>query len=162
MSLRSWYWRIRSHPMFARLGVNAHTQLVTHHYLVHYPEHPPRAGDPHYKDFEDYRKRTKATAQCAFAVRVGTTDECAGPFELHHSHIEFSLENGVELLWLERDYPGVSDPTQVGAWVESAANLEWRCEWHHRGSGGVHCASASDYEGENYVRGLIVDNVNPH
>jgi hypothetical protein len=43
----------------------------------------------------------------------------------------------------------------VGAWVESADNLQWLCEFHHRGHGGVHIASSSDYEAERYVRGLI-------
>jgi hypothetical protein len=155
MSLRNWYWRVRSHPMFAKLGVNAHTQLVTHHYLVHYPEHEPRTSDPYYYDFEEYRKRTKATAQCAFAVRVGTTDECTGPLQLHHDHLEFAMQNGVDFTWLERDYPGVSDPNKVGAWIESANNLVWYCEFHHIGAGGVHCASSADFEAEHYVRKLI-------
>jgi hypothetical protein len=137
--------------------VPAHDQLVTHHYVNHYPEHPPRTSDPHYVDFEAYRRRTHATAVCAFAVATGVTSECDAtrPLELHHSHIEFSLQNGVDLSVLERDYPGVSDPSQVGAWVESAANLEWLCVWHHRGQGGKHSAAVSDYEAERYVRGLI-------
>ena len=131
--------------------------LVTHHYLVHYPDHAPRASDPHYADFEAYRARTHATAWCAFAMASGVTSECdtAHPLELHHSHIEFSLQNGVDLAVLERDYPGVSDPTQVGAWVESAANLEWLCVFHHRGAGGKHTAAYADFEAERYVRGLI-------
>jgi len=54
-----------------------------------------------------------------------------------------------------KDYPGVSDPNKVGEWVESALNLLWLCEFHHRGHGGVHVASSSDFEAEKYVRGLI-------
>ena len=77
------------------------------------------------------------------------------PLELHHSHVEFSLQNGVNLEWLEVDYPGISNPDEVGAWVESPENLQWLCEFHHRGHGGVHVASASDYEAEKYVRNLI-------
>ena len=77
------------------------------------------------------------------------------PLELHHSHVEFSLQNGVDLKWLEVDYPGISDPDSVGAWVESADNLVWLCEFHHRGHGGIHNAAAADYEAEKYVRGLI-------
>lgn len=135
--------------------VAAHDQAATHHYVMHYPPHPPRTHDPHYADFEHYRKATRATARCSFAVRAGDDSQCHGQLELHHSHIEFSLQNGVDLALLERDYPGVSDPEQVGAWVESAQNLEWLCEWHHRGHGGVHAAAAADYEAEHYVRGLI-------
>ena len=80
--------------------------------------------------------------------------ECVGGLELHHAHIEFALQNGVELAWLEADYPGVSDPDTIGMWVESAKNLTWLCERHHRGDGGVHTLTASDYEAEKYVKGL--------
>lgn len=134
----------------------AHDQAITNHYTVHFPEHPPREDDPHYRDFEAYRNKTKATAICVFAERRGgDVSECAGGLELHHSHVEFSLQNGVDFTLLEKDYPGISDPTQVGAWVESAANLEWLCAKHHRGHGGIHHASASDWEAGIYVRNLI-------
>jgi hypothetical protein len=133
----------------------AHDQSTTHRYVIHYPEHAPRQGDPHYKDFHSYRNRTKATAQCAIGAHRSDFSECGGELELHHAHIEFALQNGVNLQWLEVDYPGVSDPDEVGAWVESAANLQWLCEAHHRGAGGVHVASASDFEAERYVKGLI-------
>ncbi|GFG74421.1 hypothetical protein [Mycobacterium botniense] len=72
-----------------------------------------------------------------------------------HTHIEFALQNGVDLQMLEHQYPGVGDPDSVGAWVESAQNLTYYCRWHHRGPGGVHCASSADFEGEHFVRGLI-------
>lgn len=134
---------------------DAHKQAITNKYVVHYPAHPARTDDPHYKDFNAYRRRTKDTAKCAVAVEIADGSECAGGLELHHAHIEFSLQNGVDLHHLEAVYPGVSDPSQVGAWVESAANLTWLCEKHHRGVGGVHHASASDFEAEKFVRGLI-------
>jgi len=134
-----------------------HDQTVAHRYTVHYPAHEPRAGDPHYVDFEAYRRRTHKTAQCAVGAHRGDFSECATdkPLELHHAHVEFALQNGVDLQWLEQDYPGISDPDKVGAWVESGANLEWLCEFHHRGHGGTHVASAADYEAERYVKGLI-------
>lgn len=136
---------------------DAHDQKVTHSYTVRYPAHPPREGDPHYVDFEAFHRRTRATATCAVGEHRNDFSECSldKPLELHHAHIEFSLQNGVDLAWLEKDYPGVSDPGEVGAWVESAANLVWLCEFHHRGHGGVHVASASDFEAEKYVKGLI-------
>jgi len=133
----------------------AHNGKITHTYWVNYPAHEPREGDPNYVDFEAYRRRTKDTAKCAMGIHRNDFSECVGQLELHHSHIEFSLQNGVNLEWLEIDYPGVSDPHHVGAWVESAQNLLWLCEWHHRGAGGVHVASSSDYEAEKYVRHLI-------
>ena len=133
----------------------AHSQKVSHSYLVHYPAHPARKDDPHYRDFNAYRRRTKATAMCSMGQHRNDFSECHGQLELHHAHIEFSLQNGVDLAWLEKDYPGVSNPDEVGAWVEGASNLTWLCEAHHRGPGGVHVASASDYEAEKYVKGLI-------
>ena len=134
-----------------------HDQHVSHRYVVHYPAHPERTDDPHYRDFNAFRRRTKDTAQCAIGLHRNDFGECSleQPLELHHAHVEFSLQNGVELKWLEVDYPGISDPDSVGAWVESAENLLWLCEFHHRGPGGVHVASASDYEAEKYVRSLI-------
>lgn len=136
--------------------VAAHEQAETHRYTVAFPEHPAREGDPHYRDFEHYRRAHIATAVCHFAERRGgDTSECEGGLELHHSHVEFSLQNGVDLAVLERDYPGISDPDQVGAWVESADNLVFYCAKHHRGHGGVHNASASDFEASHYVRNLI-------
>jgi hypothetical protein len=122
---------------------------------MHFPAHPVRESDPHYADFEAYRRRTKDTAVCEFALEIGDASECVGGLELHHAHIEFSLQNGVDLARLERRYPGISDPTQIGAWVESADNLIWYCAYHHRGHGGVHTAAASDFEASKFVRGLI-------
>ena len=139
------------------MTIEEHDQNVTHRYTIHYPAHPERTSDPHYVDFSHYRARTKDTAQCAVGLHRNDFSECTldAPLELHHTHIEFSLQNGVDLKWLEVDYPGVSDPDTVGAWVESAENLEWLCLFHHRGHGGVHTAAAADYEAEKYVRGLI-------
>jgi len=136
--------------------VAAHQQATTNHYTIAYPPHPAREDDPHYRDFEHYRRTHVATAVCHFAERRGgDTSECGGGLELHHSHVEFSMQNGVDLAVLERDYPGISNPDEVGAWVESAANLVFLCERHHRGHGGVHHASASDFEASVFVRGLI-------
>jgi hypothetical protein len=136
---------------------DAHDGKVTHSYTIHYPAHPARTEDPHYKDFNEYHRRTHGTAKCAIGEHRNDFSECTldKPLELHHAHIEFSLQQGVDLKWLETDYPGVSNPNEVGAWIESPSNLLWLCLFHHRGHGGVHVASASDYEAEKYVRGLI-------
>ncbi len=161
--------------------VAAHEQATSHNYTMHYPPHPARTSDPHYKDFDHYHRTTGPAARCAFALRfepdgaepptlgghggyakrlIGAGELVIGcdlthPMELHHAHVEFSLQQGVDLAVLEKDYPGISDPSQVGAWVESGANFEWLCVFHHRGHGGVHVAAASDFEAERYVRGLI-------
>jgi hypothetical protein len=116
--------------------VPAHDQAESHRYTVHYLEHGSRPGDPHYRDFEAYHRRTKHDPeiyQCAVGKRRGDFADCT----------------------LERQYPGVSSADEVGAWVESAENLEWLCQFHHRGHGGAHVASASDFEGQHFVKGLI-------
>jgi hypothetical protein len=151
-------------------SVPAHEQAQSHHYLMHFPPHPARTNDPHYRDFDAYHRANRATARCYIGERTGYGD-CTDPhgapcpppagggeqpgLELHHSHIEFSLQNGVALAALEKDYPGVSDPSQVGAWVESGANFRWLCAYHHRGAGGAHTAAHADWEASQYVLGLI-------
>ena len=139
---------------------DAHVQKVTHTYFVHYPDHQPREDDPHYKDFKHYHDKTKKDPeiyQCAVGKHRGDFSECSldKPLELHHSHVEFSLANGVDLTWLEADYPGISNKDEVGAWIETAENLEWLCEAHHRGPGGKHVAAYADFTAEMYIRGLI-------
>ena len=148
----------------------AHTQIKSpSKYLMHYPEHPARKDDPHYADFNEYHKRNRASARCYVGTYIGY-DECkdakgeSAPapeqgqqpgLELHHAYVEFSLQNGVDLTALEKDFPGISDPSQVGAWVETGANFMWLCAWHHRGAAGAHNATASDFAAERYVKGLI-------
>jgi hypothetical protein len=136
--------------------VNAHSQAETKHYTVAFPAHPARTDDPHYKDFNHYRKTHVDTAVCDFALRRGgDTAECVGGLELHHAHVEFSMQQGVDLTYLERDFPGISNPDEIGAWVESDENFMFLCSKHHRGHGGIHNASASDYEASHYVHNLI-------
>lgn len=151
-------------------AVAAHDQSESHRYVMHFPEHPARTSDPHYVDFNAYHRANRPTARCAIGVRYGDFSECRDAqgkpvvidehgemsgIELHHAHVEFSLQNGVDLALLEADYPGISNPDEVGAWVESAKNFIWYCAFHHRGHGGAHTASASDFEAERYVRKLI-------
>lgn len=150
--------------------VAEHTGVQSHHYLVHFPAHPARISDPHYKDFDAYHRKTRASARCYIGERIGFTDcrdaqgsPCPPPagdgeqpgLELHHAHVEFSLQNGISLAALEIDYPGIADPDQVGAWVESGANFRWLCVFHHRGAGGAHTAAHADWEASAYVLGLI-------
>ena len=150
--------------------VPGHEAAQSHRYVVHFPPHPARTSDPHYADFNAYHHRTRATARCYVGERVGWGDcrdaqgkPCPPPegpgqqpgLELHHAHVEFSLQNGVSLAALEKDYPGISDPDQVGSWIESDANFRWLCVFHHRGPGGAHTASHSDWEAQQYVFGLI-------
>lgn len=138
----------------------AHDQSVTHRYTIHYPDHEPREHDPNYADFHHYKsERKKAnTWYCDFAKenRNGDQSECdlAKPLECHHKHIEFALMNNVDLSLLEAKYPGVSE-MGIGAWVESAENLELLCVFHHRGHAGAHTASFSDYGASAFIHNMI-------
>lgn len=149
--------------------VQAHSQRVSHSYVIAYPEHPAREGDPHYADFHAYHRAHRAAARCYIGQRIGFS-ECrdaqgapAPPaldgvqpgLELHHAHVEFSLVNGISLAALEVDYPGIGNPDQVGAWVESGANFRWYCAYHHRSQAGAHSASHADFEASAYVLSLI-------
>lgn len=133
----------------------AHSQPTTHHYTTNYPAHGTRAGDPHYKDFEHFKKLHKPTARCAFAIEVDDDSECHGGLEVHHSVVEWSLQNNVDPDRLEHLFPGAANPDEIGAWVESDSNLVFLCEWHHRGHGGVHVAAYSDFESSKVVKGFI-------
>lgn len=147
----------------------AHEQKTSHSYIVHFPAHPARKDDPHYVDFHHYHTLHRPTARCWVGERVGYGDcrdaqgiVCPAPIsgeqpglELHHAHVEFSLQNGIDLSALEKDFPGISDKTNVGAWVESDVNFRFLCAFHHRAAGGSHTASHSDWEASQYIPGLI-------
>jgi len=146
----------------------AHDGKQSHSYIVHFPAHPARTSDPHYRDFDAYHRKHRATARCHIGQRIGFGD-CrdaqgrpalpgTGPqpgLELHHAHVEFALQQGVDLKALEVDFPGISDPDSVGAWIETDQNFRWLCVFHHRGHGGAHTAAHADWEASQYILGLI-------
>lgn len=158
---------------------DAHDAKQSHTYTMHFPEHPAREADPHYADFHWFHNKYGPDARCVIGLQfddgsaptrqtetphrligVGETRascDVVHPIELHHHAVEFSLQNGIDLAALEKDYPGISNPNDLGAWVENrgGTNFEWLCCSHHRGHGGAHVASASDFAAEHYVRGLI-------
>lgn len=138
----------------------AHDQVKTSHWTVHYPEHGPRESDPCYKEFDHYHRTTKLDPeiyQCFLGKVRGDFSDCTldVPLELHHAHIEWALQNSIDFKMLEKQYPGISDPNKIGSWLESEQNLIWLCQFHHRGHGGAHVASASDWESQKFSKGLI-------
>jgi hypothetical protein len=143
--------------------VAEHEQKVSHTYMVHYPEHAPRERDPHKKDFEKWKqgRRDSNTYYCDFAHehRGGDTSECDNehPLEAHHKVVELAMLNEVDFALLEKDFPGIGNPDEAGAWIDSDKNLTLLCTYHHRGPMGVHVASYSDFTSESYVRNLIRD-----
>lgn len=137
-------------------AVAAHDQVFSNRYLVHYHAHPPRAEDPHHRDFEEWKRRQKATGKwrCHWAAEIDDDSQCdrSHPLEAHHSVIELALENNVDFAHLERLYPGISDPDQIGAWIDSDENLVLLCAFHHRSvAGGIHHLDAAMWSASKVI-----------
>lgn len=133
----------------------AHDQAESHKYTVHFPEHEPRESDPHYHLFNAYKARHKAKATCFVGDRIGY-EFCTEGLELHHAHLEFSVQN--EALWqaVAKDFPEVHDEESLATWVETEANFRWLCPKHHRSVGaGAHSVSHSDFEAGLYAPGFL-------
>lgn len=144
-----------------------HDQTVTNHYVLHYPAHAPREGDPNYKAFQAYHKQNARIAVCYVGKRLGF-DQCADAqgkpmtdqpghpgLELHHKILEFATINAVDITALDVDFPDLTDLEKVKAWAETEPNFMWLCAKHHRGAGGIHHAAAADWAAELYIRDLI-------
>ena len=98
--------------------VAAHVQAETRRYTMHFPPHPARTSDPHYKDFDHFHRKFGPTARCQFALHfepadaplpvlggsggyakrlIGVGEVIAGcdllhPMELHHAHVGSALQ----------------------------------------------------------------------
>ncbi|AEW92922.1 MULTISPECIES: hypothetical protein [Streptomycetaceae] len=145
-------------PTHPHRQVAAHDQSVTHRYVMHYPAHAPREGDPHYRAFELYRRHHRQGAVCYVGERAGH-DQCAGDLELHHSVLEFAVVNAVDAAALHKDFPEVREDAtaeEIAQWAESSpGQFRWLCAYHHRGAGGAHTASHADWSAQLYVPHLI-------
>jgi hypothetical protein len=149
----------------------AHDQKVTNTYIISFLEHEPRQDDPHYHAFNAYKKAHKHEAVCYVGKRIGYEycgDEHGNPIpnqpddgiglELHHTHLEFAVINGVDLKALEVDFPNLTDPEKVAEWAETDANFMFLCAKHHRSGIGAHHASFADFSGSMYVPGMLKEN----
>ena len=128
----------------------AHDQKMTLHLIAHVPEHEPREDDPHYHLFEQVKARMKRQGLWKCVIN---DDYCGGNVELHHSHIEFSQVNSVDIdrvnsqLGLHLD-----DDKEFQEWIESPGNLEALCAVHHRTHFGVHVIPGPLWEPLRYRR----------
>lgn len=142
------------------MTVPEHDQKFSHTYIIHYPAHEPRDEDPHKVDFLEWKRRRKEnnTYYCDFAHdhRGGDSSECdlTHPLEAHHNKVELAMLNEIDFGLLAIDFPGI-DQQSVGAWIDGDQNLTLLCRNHHRGPGGIHNASYSDFTATYYVRDLI-------
>lgn len=113
--------------------VPAHDQRETIHLLWSYPEHEPRAHDPHYAAFRAAEARMKAAGLWKCVV-CGSTENVQG----HHSYVEFSLQNGIDVAAFDALYGLHLTDAEFAAWVSSEGNCEPLCRTHHTGPEGVH------------------------
>jgi hypothetical protein len=131
----------------------AHDQRMTLHLIAHVPAHEPREDDPHYHLFEQVKARMKRQDlwKC-----VMNDDYCGGDVELHHSHVEFSQTNGVDLAKLN-DQLGlhIASDEDFQKWIESPGNLEPLCTAHHRTHFGVHVIPGPLWEPLRYRKAGI-------
>lgn len=145
----------------------AHDQVITNHYVIHYPAHAPREEDPNYHAFNAYHRKFSPTAVCWLGERLGL-DQCQDArgqsmldqpghkgIELHHAHIEFATINMIDLSVLHADFPLITTMEEAAAWAETAENFMWLCAKHHRGEGGIHHLAAADWNAQMYIRNLI-------
>jgi hypothetical protein len=127
---------------------DAHKQMMNLHLAVSVPEHEPRESDPHYHLFNQAKARIKRQGlwQC-----IINDDLCSGGPELHHSHIEFSQINNMDLHKVEQAF-GVNFETDEDfqKWIESPGNLEVLCMAHHRTRFGIHEIPAPLWETFRY------------
>lgn len=107
------------------MNVAAHTQ-TEHQLAYYYPEHEPRATDPHKRLFDATRRRMLATGIGCWIC--GRRDH----LELHHDEIEEALKNGVDLAAFSQAHPEVQTEAEFLDWVESEGNMRVLCADHHR------------------------------
>lgn len=130
---------------------DAHTETLTLRIVLAYPEHPPRAQDPHYHVFNETRERLKRLG--ALKCWVGNAD-CAGDIELHHNLIEDALINDVDRVKFALDHPQFrtdSDEEFLDL-VQGEGNLLPLCRMHHIGALGIHCMPYSAWNVQKYLK----------
>ena len=128
----------------------AHDQRMTLHILTHVPEHEPREDDPHYHLFEQVKARMKRQGLWKCVIN---DDYCDGNVELHHSHVEFSQVNSIDIARVNTQLGlDLDDDKEFQEWIESPGNLEPLCTVHHRTHFGVHVIPGPLWEPLRYRR----------
>jgi len=80
---------------------DAHKQAMNLHLAVSIPAHEPRETDPHYHLFNQAKARIKKQGLWKCII---DDDLCSGGPELHHSHIEFSQINNMDMHKVEKAF----------------------------------------------------------
>jgi hypothetical protein len=141
-----------SKAVLAMADTPAHTQKATYTVEEWFPAHAPRTDDPHYSLFNKTRARLVRLGalhcwRCGVKEGDALLDDSGKPtdakasIELHHSIVEFSLANAVDVEEFAKLYPElhVADDATFLQFVESEGNLMPLCVKCHRGRQGIHC-----------------------
>jgi hypothetical protein len=112
---------------------HSHSQTVR--FVCYFPEHEPREGDSHYHLFNQARARLQRQGLLK-CWRCAATQE----IQLHHSIIEFSLANGVDVAKFSHLYPEfhVEDDEDFARFIEGEGNLTPLCIRCHIGEQAIH------------------------
>ncbi len=131
--------------------IAAHTERLTLRLVVAYPEHAPRESDVHYAAFHQARARLEKLGR--LRCWINNADCSAGPIELHHDKVEFSLANDVDVGKFDEAYGlHLTNDEDFLAYVESEGNLLGLCQFHHRGGGGIHCLPYPLFVVQKYLK----------
>jgi hypothetical protein len=121
--------------------IKAHTQTETVTIRRYFPDHTPREGDPHYHYFNAARKRLHEAGKLVCWVCGKGEGDPHNPIELHHTMVEYALQNEFDIARFEQDYPefGIMSDEDFFRWVEQDDhNLTALCAEHHTGLLGIH------------------------
>lgn len=129
-----------------------HTQIEHLTLAYEFPAHEPRETDPHYAAFHATQKRLKKLD--SWKCWIGNGDCSAGPLEMHHSLIEFSLANIVDTAHFAALYPEfhIATDEDLLNLVESEGNMTVLCPMHHRGILGIHTIHYSAWIVQRFMR----------
>jgi hypothetical protein len=128
--------------------VAAHDQKMTLHIVAHIAEHEMREDDPHYHLFNEAKARLKKLGLWKCAL---DDDYCGGGPELHHYHVEFSQQNGMDFHKVNQALGlHIESDEEFAQWIESPGNLEVLCANHHRTHFGIHVLPAPLWEPLRY------------
>lgn len=125
----------------------AHTTTQTIHTVIAYPEHTARVKDKYQAEFDAAERRLKKLGLYKCVVcgcvpgQIGW-DGAKVTIELHHDKVEFSLENTIDLDKASEAFgQHFESDDDFAQWIDSPANLEPLCTYHHRGGEGIHVTS---------------------
>jgi hypothetical protein len=135
--------------------IKAHTQTETVTIRRYFPDHTPRADDPHYHYFNAARKRLHDAGKLICWVCGKGEGDPHNPIELHHTMVEYAIQNAIDIPRFEEAYPefGIMSDEDFFRWVEQDdKNLTALCMAHHTGLLGIHRLDGPTWNGLKFEK----------